>query len=141
MVRGRNQPLDCWEWVLLKFDGSGAPVWNDCIYAQTIAPLPGGGVETAGTAMYTSATVGGQKYEVVDDDDGLLARYDSNGNWMSTACTPEAGRQLFGNVVADPSGMIFLTGLFQTEMKLPDGLTLAPVPGARWTSFVAKLSP
>jgi hypothetical protein len=132
-------PIFCTPQIVLKFDASGAPLWNKCFLVDYLAVLPDGGFVTSAT-LRDDYTLGGQHYSPVDDDDGWLARYDDAGTWLKTSCTPEPGYQTFGAIVPDGTGAFILVGASSGGLTLPGNMTLAPVADGVWTSFVAKIA-
>jgi hypothetical protein len=134
-------PLSCVQY-MLKFDPSGAPLWNQCIYADNLGLTPDGGFITSKTVRY-DISVGTRTCSVVDRNDegteGMLSRYDSSGAWKATQCAADPGPQFVGNVAPDPDGMFYMTAAFRSQFTLPDDLP-APALDDYYTALIAKVN-
>jgi outer membrane protein assembly factor BamB len=133
-------PIFCPHDYVLKFDAAGTPLWGHCAFADEVAVLPNGDWVAAATLERTS-TVGERQCSVAGEGrgkDGVLARYDSNGAWLSTSCASDPASQVFGNIAPDPGGMFFMTAAFATQLTLPGGSKVAAVD-SKWTALIAKV--
>jgi hypothetical protein len=126
--------LDCVRYVM-KFDATGAPLWNRCIDTDDLTAAPDGGYIASSSPLVT------QKYGSVEcsPDDGMLSRFDADGNWLATRCPRDPGLQNLGNVAPDPSGMFFMTAAFSTQLTLPDYHEV-PALDDGTTALVAKVN-
>lgn len=134
-------PVFCIRYVL-KFDPSGAPLWNQCINSDNLALEASGGLLLTSTVTRNMA-VGDVECDVLEQDregsEGMLARYDSSGDWVATQCAEDPSYQFFGAPTADPSGMFFMSAAFMNQVTLPDA-SVVPALDDWYTAVIAKVN-
>jgi len=124
---------------VLKFDPTGAPLWNVCATAGDLTLAADGGYLTSATLREDQHV--GEKACTVDSEgsEGAVARYDASGQWLTTACAADPGYQYFGHVADDPSGAVFMAAAFGGQVTLPDGNAVPALNDGGWSALVAKV--
>jgi hypothetical protein len=142
-----SEPVDiglgqiwCTPEMVLKFDAAGTPQWNKCMPVNHLSVLPDAGFVTL-ARVFETTTAAGTPCVPLDEDDGLLALYDKDGNGLQSYCLAEPGYQAYGAIIPDSTGTFILVGASSTGLTLPGGMVLAPVDANVWTAFVAKITP
>jgi hypothetical protein len=133
-------PIACSAQIVAEFGPDGRLVRNDCLLADSLAPLPSGGFVAVSTLNH-EPSVGGVNRDPKDPGDGLITRYDASVRELSTTLTPEPGFQDFNGVIVDAQGAVYVTGFFWGELSLPGDLKLTPVAQSIDSYFVARLGP
>ena len=132
----------CGREYVIKLDPTGKPLWNICAAAKDLTLTPDGGF-IAGSTLQRAGQVGQQQCAVSDataeGSEAVLARYDADGNWLTTQCAADPGYQSAGAVAADGSGMFFMTGAFTVQLSLPGG-SIVEALDERYTALIAKVT-
>lgn len=127
---------------LAKLDAAGSPIWLRTLSgtgAELLARprvAPNGDVAVVGT-FSGSITVGGNTFTSAGSTDGLLLRYDANGDLLWARSFGGPNVDLPADIGIDANGNIYLLGQFRATADL-DGTMITGTGGLIADMFLAK---
>ena len=137
-------PADGGSVILLKYDLDGNYVWSlqedFGSHQLDVVPDPTGNIILSGTFSQDSISIGTQSLVSEGDDDGFIAKYDEDGNFLWAVRAGGEYMEYVSLISIDVSGNIYISGEYTSENITVDETDITLEEGEGNILF-AKLDP